>query len=135
MRSVVSMSPRTVPAAWARPRRWPTSWRRSAAVAATVVRTSMPHAYQGVDEVGLRGGVGDDTAEDVEQRRSGVVGVAKGSGLVDKAPQALMDDGLEERLFGGEVTVEGARAHPCPARDVIQRHGQSLGCERLPRDL
>ncbi len=76
-----------------------------------------------------------------EEGEKGVTGVGVGSstpGLGDEVGEPGSDDGLKERLLGGEVTVNRARADACSCGDRVKRYaetGLGEGVAGRPQDL
>jgi hypothetical protein len=67
--------------------------------------------------------------QELQERRARIVRGDQGTPLLDEPVEGADDDGLEQGLLGGEVTVDRTDAHPGSAGNLVDGDRKALGGE------
>jgi EmrB/QacA subfamily drug resistance transporter len=94
-----------------------------------------PGAGEGLGEVALVDARRNKLGKKPEQGFRRILVATPGAGIVDEALEVAEDDRLEERLLGGEVTVDRADTDPGMLGDVVDRDGEAFASEHFLRRL
>lgn len=89
---------------------------------------------QRVDEVLFRRRLVYQPIEEGPKSGTGIGRRGKSLSFRAEQAEAVVDDGFEQGLFGGEMAIDGARADARPSRQLVERDPQTLGGERLGGD-
>nr|WP_203218178.1 hypothetical protein [Nocardia terpenica] len=89
-------------------------------------------AAQRLGQIAFDGALGDHVVQESEEGGARVVGLGEGAGMLGHALDAIHDGGVEQRLLGGEVPVDGAGPDARAPGDLVQRHRDALGGKGFP---
>jgi hypothetical protein len=105
--------------------------RRNTGVAVTVTAGFVQSLADG--DLGCR--VGDQMAEEVEERRAGVRGVEQRLGPLAQVVEPSHENGLHQGCLGGEVAEDRGDADAGQAGHLLGRRGLAALAEDIVRDL